>query len=61
MQQVAKSPGQYCGEIELTTYLVNKSDPVPLALDLHIAHDRFGRSSDPNLNGHLQYPNDIDL
>jgi hypothetical protein len=25
-----------------------------------IAHDRFGSSSDPNLNGHLHYPNDID-
>jgi hypothetical protein len=31
-----------------------------LVLDLHIAHDRFGSSSDLNLNGHLHYPNDID-
>jgi len=31
-----------------------------LVLDLRIAHDRFGSSSDPNLNGHLHYPNDID-
>ncbi len=31
-----------------------------LVLDLRIAHDRFGSSSDPNLNGHLYYPNDID-
>ncbi len=29
-------------------------------MDLHIAHDRFGSSSDPSLNGHLHYPNDID-
>jgi hypothetical protein len=29
-------------------------------LDLSIAHDRFGSSSDPSLNGHLHYPNDID-
>ena len=29
-------------------------------LDLRIAHDRFGSSSDPNLNGKLHYPNDID-
>ncbi len=29
-------------------------------LNLHIAHDRFGSSSDPNLNDHLHYPNDID-
>ena len=29
-------------------------------LDLHIAHDRFGSSSDPNINGHLHYPHDLD-
>ena len=29
-------------------------------LDLRITHDRFGGSSDPSLNGHLHYPNDID-
>ncbi len=28
--------------------------------DLRIDHERFGRSSDPSLNGHLHYPNDID-
>ncbi len=28
--------------------------------DPRIAHDRFGSSSDPNLNGQLHYPNDID-
>jgi hypothetical protein len=33
---------------------------VPLVLDLHIDHDRFGSNSDLNLNGHLHYPNDID-
>jgi hypothetical protein len=33
---------------------------VPLLLDLRIAHDRFGSSSDPSLNEHLHYPNDID-
>jgi hypothetical protein len=27
---------------------------------LRIAHDRFGSSSDPSINGHLRYPNDID-
>ena len=31
-----------------------------MVLDLHIVHDRFGSSSDPNLNGKLHYPNDID-
>jgi len=29
-------------------------------LDLHITHDRFGRRSDPSLNGHLNYLNDLD-
>ncbi len=31
-----------------------------LVLDLRIAHDRWGSSSDPSINGHLHYPNDID-
>jgi hypothetical protein len=31
-----------------------------LVLDLRIVHDRFGSSSEPSLNGHLHYPNDID-
>ena len=33
---------------------------MPLVLDLRIAHDRFGSSSDPSINGHLHYPIDID-
>ena len=33
---------------------------MPLVLDLRIAHDRFGSSSDPSINGHLHYPNDLD-
>jgi len=33
---------------------------VPLVLDLRITHDRFGSSSDPNLNGKIHDPNDID-
>ncbi len=33
---------------------------MPLVLDLCIAHDRWGSSSDPSINGHLHYPNDID-
>jgi hypothetical protein len=28
-------------------------------LDLRIAHDRVGSSTDPNLNGHLKYPNNL--
>ena len=31
-----------------------------LVLDLRITHDRWGGISDPSINGHLHYPNDID-
>ena len=31
-----------------------------LVLDFRIAHDRFGSRSDPSINGHLHYPNDLD-
>jgi hypothetical protein len=33
--------------------------PCPLVLDLRISHERFRSSSDPNINGHLHYPNDL--
>ena len=33
---------------------------MPLVLDLRIAHDRVGSSTDPTLNGHLKYPNNLD-
>ncbi len=33
--------------------------PVSLVLDLHITHERWGSNSDPSINGHLRYPNDI--
>ena len=59
-EQVTRNRGQRCGDIELTGYLVNVSGPVPLVLYLHINHDRFGSSSDPSINGHLHYPNDLD-
>jgi hypothetical protein len=59
-QQVARSRGQHCGDIELAGYLANAVGPVPLVLDLRIAHERWGSSSDPTLNGNLHYPNDID-
>ena len=59
-QQVVKSRGQHCGDVDLAGYLANAAGPVPLVLDLRIAHDRFGSSSDPNLNGKLHYPQDID-
>jgi hypothetical protein len=50
----------YCGDIEVTGYLANQADPVPLVLDLRITHYRVGRSSDLSLNGNLRYPNDND-
>ena len=59
-QQVVKSRGQHCGDIDLVGYLANEVGPVPLVLDLRIAHDRVGSSTDPNLNGHLKYPNNLD-
>jgi hypothetical protein len=34
--------------------------PVPLVLDLRVAHDRIGSSTDPTLNGQLRYPNNLD-
>jgi hypothetical protein len=38
--QVVKTRGQYCGDIEIVGYLVNAPGPVPLVMDLRIAHDR---------------------
>ncbi len=42
------------------SYLTNVTGPVSLVLDLHIDHDRFGSSSEPSLNDHLHYLNDVD-
>ena len=58
--QVVKSRGQHCGDIELSGYLPNTTGSVPLVVDLRIVHDRVGSSSDPKLNGHLKYPNNLD-
>ncbi len=55
-RHVIKRKGQYCGDIDLVTYLT--IDPVHLVLDLLIDYDRFGCNCDPSLNGHLHYPND---
>ena len=59
-QQVTRSRGQHCGDVELAGYLANQAGPVPLVLDLRITHERFGRSSDLSINGNLHYPNDKD-
>ncbi len=55
-----RSRGQPCGDIELSGYLTNAGGPVSLVLDLHISHERFGSISDPSINGHLHYPNDLE-
>ena len=34
--------------------------PVPLVLDLSIAHERWESRSNPSLNGNLHYPTDLD-
>jgi len=39
---------------------VNTTGPVPLVLDLLITHETFGSISDPSINGHLHYPNELD-
>ena len=59
-QQVVKSRGQHCGDLELAAYLANAAGPVPLVLDLRISHDRIGSSANPALNGTLTHPNNID-
>ncbi len=41
-----ESRGQHCGDIELAGYLANAAGRVPLVLDLRIAHDRVGSSTD---------------
>jgi hypothetical protein len=40
-QQVVKSRGQDCGDIELAGYLPNEVGPVSLVLDLRISHDSW--------------------
>jgi hypothetical protein len=59
-QQVVKSRGQHCGDIELAGYLANETGPVSLVLDLRITLDRVGSNTDPDLNRHLKYPNNLD-
>jgi hypothetical protein len=57
---VVKSRGQHCGDIELAGYLANVSGPVSLVMDLRVVYGRVGSSDDPDLNGHLRYPNNLD-
>jgi hypothetical protein len=59
-QQVVKTRGHHCGDVDLPGYLRNNTGPVPFVMDLHITHDRVGSSTDPTLNGQLRYPNNLD-
>jgi len=40
--------GQLCGDIEFAGYPENEAGPVPLLLDLRIAHERFGSRNPKN-------------
>jgi len=60
-QEVAKSWGQRCGDMELASYLANAAGPVRVVLDLRIAHERWGSSSNPSLHGQLHYPSPADI
>ena len=57
---MVKSRGQHCGDVELAGYLTNVTDTVSFVLDLRVAHDRVGSSTDPTLNGQLRYPHNLD-
>jgi hypothetical protein len=57
---VFKNRGQHCGDIDLGGYLQYVVGTVSLVMDLHITHERWGSRTDPTLNGHLHYPNDLD-
>jgi hypothetical protein len=39
--------GQRCGYIELAAFLADAAGPVNLVMDLRIAHERWGSSSNP--------------
>jgi hypothetical protein len=41
-------------------WVVDVGDPVSLVLDLRVVHDRVDSSTDPTLNAHLHYPNNLD-
>jgi hypothetical protein len=60
-QEVARSRGQRCGDIELAAFLADVAGPVTLVMDLGIAHERWGSSSNPALDGKLHYLNPADM
>ncbi len=54
-QQVSKSRGRHCGDIELTVYLANTEGPVSLVMDLHIVHERDQRKHSFKVNLDFAY------
>jgi hypothetical protein len=60
--RVKTQQGHPCGDVDLEGHLTNTVGPVQLVMDsdLRITHDRVGSSTDPTLNGHLKYPNNLD-
>ena len=44
----------------MTPYLEKDGGGGSGTLDLFLVHERVGSSSDPGINGHLHYPNDLD-
>ena len=46
------------GDVETAGYLANAAGPVPLVLDLRIAHEILGSTYDPSIDGRLHCPND---
>ena len=56
-QDVIKRCGHHCRDIEISGYLVHPTGPVPLVLDLLLAHERWDSGADPTLNSNLHYPN----
>ena len=54
------SRGQGCGDIEFASYLSTTVGPVSMVMDLRIAHELWTSTSNPSLDDHLHYPDDID-
>jgi hypothetical protein len=44
-----------------TCLTIVDTGPVPLVLGLHIAHERWGSTSNPSLNDRLNYPRPTDI
>ena len=56
-----QQPGQRCGDIELAAFLADAAGTINFVMDMHIAHERWGSSSNPVLHGRLHYPLPADI